>query len=78
MIFDLNKTREVFPEIGDTFTVVNNDKTYVLHVEKAEDPTTCDGCAFEAFCKDNEYNQTQFTCHGEERPDKTDVIFVWK
>jgi len=77
MIFDLHKTREVFPEIGDIFTVVNNDKTYVLHVEEAKDET-CNGCAFEAFCKDNEYNQTQFTCHGEERPDGTDVIFVWK
>lgn len=76
MLFNLQNQNEIIPEVGDKFTVRNGDKLYTITTAEATDD--CSGCAFENICKDYEFNQTQFTCYCEDRPDGKDVIFVWE
>lgn len=78
MYFDLRSKREVFPEIGDVFTVTNGEKEYQITCKESDSEASCSGCAFENLCKDYDYNKTQFVCYGEDRPDNTNVIFVWE
>ena len=77
MIFDLQNKEEIIPEIGDKFTVLNGEKSYIIRTEESK-TGDCSGCAFENMCKDSDFNQTQFTCFGEDRPDKSNVIFIWE
>ena len=76
MIFDLNNTRNITPEIDDKFTVKIGDQTFEL-ITKEDPYNDCSGCAFYNHCKDVDYNKTPFVCSSGERPDNLNVIFVW-